>query len=230
MNEFLKRSSILEKKIAYQTAFFIVLCSTVLLNVIFKINPQLFLEGAFIVVCILLGIGFRHIHIGYIFIISAGLSYLSGYLGKMGFHGKDLVFYFFHWLSYFLVSSVIKMLIQRFEKDQDDTILLVKTLSKALDARDAYTAFHSENVAKYSYQIAVKMKQRPMMCQGIFIGALLHDIGKIGIPENILNKPGRLTEAEYALIKCHPQKGYDMVSHISKFKSKRFARHHFIPP
>ncbi len=218
MNEFLKRSSILEKKIAYQTAFFIVLLSTILLNVIFKIDPELFLEGSFIVVSILMGIGFRHIHIGYIFIISAGLSCLSGSLGNVGFHGKDLLFYLFHWLSYFLVSAVIKMLILRFEKDQEDTILLVKTLSKALDARDAYTAFHSENVAKYSYLIAEKLKLRPMMRQDIFIGALLHDIGKIGIPENVLNKPGRLTEAEYACIKNHPQKGHDMVSHISKFK------------
>jgi HD-GYP domain-containing protein (c-di-GMP phosphodiesterase class II) len=57
-------------------------------------------------------------------------------------------------------------------------------------------------------------------CHYIYIGALLHDIGKIGLPENILNKPSKLIDAEFELIKQHPQRGYEMVNHITKFKKK----------
>lgn len=218
MNEFIKRNSLLEKKRIYQAAFFIVIFSTLILRLIFNINPELFLEGTFIVVCILLGIGFRHISYWYIFLVTLLLSYLSGYIGGMGILGMDIIYYAFHWMAYFLLTSMIKLLIQNYEKEQEDTLSLVVALSKTLDARDGYTASHSENVAKYAVMIAERLKLPERMCQNIFIGALLHDIGKIGIPEHIVNKPARLTDSEYEAIMQHPKMGYEMVNHISKFE------------
>jgi HD-GYP domain-containing protein (c-di-GMP phosphodiesterase class II) len=218
MNEFIKRNSILEKKRIYQFGFFIVLLATLMLHLIVKIDPSFFVEGALVVVCILLGIGFRQIHIGYIVIVTAVLTYLDGYIDRVDFRGIDVLFYFLHWILYLVVTSMIRLMIERYLNKQEETLALVLTLSKALDARDPYTAFHSENVAKYAVMIAEKLKLPPRTCYNIFIGALLHDIGKIGVPEAILNKPNPLTTAEFEAIKQHPKAGYDMINHISKFK------------
>lgn len=218
VNEFRRRASILEKRATYQGLFYIVLTAAILLRVFFKMDPRLFLEGTFVAICIFMGIGFRHKSIHILLIGTGALSCLIGYLSMMRFQGIDLIFYLIHLGIYFLLTLMIKLLIERYQTEQEDTLTLVITLSKTLDARDPYTASHSENVAHYAALIAEKMQLSARECQNIYIGALLHDIGKIGIPENILNKPSQLTEAEFEHIKQHPQKGCEMVSHIAKFK------------
>lgn len=218
MSEFRKRASILEKRATYQGLFYTFITAAILLRVFFKMDPRLFLEGTFVVVCIFMGIGFRHKSPIILLMGTGALSALSGYLSMVGFHGMDLIFYLFHWGIYFLLTIMIKLLIERYQTEQEDTLALVITLSKTLDARDTYTASHSENVAHYAALIAEKMRLSPRTCQNIYIGALLHDIGKIGVPEHILNKPSQLTEAEFEHIKQHPQRGYEMVNHITKFK------------
>ncbi|WML58901.1 HD-GYP domain-containing protein [Neobacillus sp. PS2-9] len=95
---------------------------------------------------------------------------------------------------------------------------MTATLAVSIDARDEYTAFHSRNVAYYSREIARAIKLPRKVCDDIYIGGLLHDIGKIGVPESILNKPSRLTEVEFNQIKQHPQLGYDMLKYIPYFK------------
>ena len=80
----------------------------------------------------------------------------------------------------------------------------IRALASALDARDPYTAGHSLRVSEYSCAIASSLNLRPDQIDEIRIGALLHDIGKIGIADSVLQKPGRLTEEEFALIKAHP--------------------------
>ncbi|WP_223282857.1 HD-GYP domain-containing protein [Neobacillus kokaensis] len=94
---------------------------------------------------------------------------------------------------------------------------LTEALSNALDYRDTYTQHHSENVAKYAIEIAKKMKLPKNVCEDIYLGGLLHDIGKIGIPEDILKKPGKLTKRELEVIKTHPTIGYEMIKHVSSF-------------
>jgi putative nucleotidyltransferase with HDIG domain len=218
MNEFKRRASILEKRATYQGLFYLVLTAAILLRAFFKIDPRLFLEGTFVVVCIFMGIGFRHKSILVMLIGTGALSFLSGYIGMVGFRGMALIYYLFHWGVYFLLTLMIKLLIDRYQTEQEDTLTLVIALSKTLDARDPYTASHSEKVAHYAALMAEKMCLSQKECQNIYIGGLLHDIGKIGVPENILNKPSQLTEAEFEHIKQHPQKGYEMVNHITKFK------------
>ncbi len=70
-------------------------------------------------------------------------------------------------------------------------------LAKSLDTRDPYTAYHSENVANYALMIAKEMKLSKTVCHNIYVGGLLHDIGKIGLPETILSKPSKLTDGEF---------------------------------
>jgi HD-GYP domain-containing protein (c-di-GMP phosphodiesterase class II) len=104
------------------------------------------------------------------------------------------------------------------QKEQENIISFTTTLSSSIDARDPYTAFHSQNVAYYSREIGKAMHFSKKDSDHLYLGGLLHDFGKIGIPEKILNKPSKLTDEEYEQIKLHPQMGYDMLKHIAYFK------------
>jgi HD-GYP domain-containing protein (c-di-GMP phosphodiesterase class II) len=80
----------------------------------------------------------------------------------------------------------------------------IAALSRSMEAKDLYTGSHTERVAAVAVGLASRLGFRDEELEAIEIGALLHDIGKIGIPENILRKPGKLTEDEWELIKTHP--------------------------
>ena len=83
----------------------------------------------------------------------------------------------------------------------------VRALAAALDARDPYTAGHSERVSRYSVAIGEEMKLDVESIETLRLGALLHDIGKIGVPDEVLRKPGLLSPAEFETIKTHPTAG-----------------------
>lgn len=91
----------------------------------------------------------------------------------------------------------------------------VKALSEAVDAKDRYTSGHSLRVAQYSKMIATKMGKTPEEQEDIYRAGLLHDVGKIRIPEEIINKPGKLTDEEYNIIKIHTVTGYHILRGIS---------------
>ncbi len=87
-------------------------------------------------------------------------------------------------------------------------------LSAAIDAKDRYTCGHSERVALLTFKMATALKLDRATIEQFRIGGMLHDIGKIGVPESALQKCGRLTEAEFAQIKQHPQIGYNILKDI----------------
>lgn len=96
----------------------------------------------------------------------------------------------------------------------------VSALANSLDAKDAYTRGHSERVAWYSVEIGKVMKLATEEVKNLQIGALLHDIGKIGISENIINKASRLTDEEFEVIKTHPVRGANIIE-PAKFLEKK---------
>lgn len=87
-------------------------------------------------------------------------------------------------------------------------------LVEAIDAKDKYTNGHSRRVAKYSKMIAERLGKSEEECNEIHLIALLHDVGKIGIPDAIINKTGKLTDEEYDIIKTHPAVGGEILSKI----------------
>lgn len=104
---------------------------------------------------------------------------------------------------------------------------MVDALSKALEAKNAHMFGHSERVAELSLRMAQQIGLPLAEQERIHIGAHLHDIGKIGIPDAILNKPGKLTESEFAIIRQHPEIGGDIVSKVKVFHSVvDIVRHH----
>jgi putative nucleotidyltransferase with HDIG domain len=93
-------------------------------------------------------------------------------------------------------------------------ISVIRTLAKVLDARDPYTAGHSERVAKYSVWIAHRLGLPSGQCEELYKAALLHDIGKIGVSDEVLRKPTRLTNEEYELMKQHTVIGATILSNM----------------
>jgi putative nucleotidyltransferase with HDIG domain len=94
----------------------------------------------------------------------------------------------------------------------------VGSLASALDARDRYTAGHSRRVSELACGVAQSMNLPPQELEVIRIGALLHDIGKIGIGDGVLQKPGKLTSEEFALIQQHPTIGRRILEGVHGFQ------------
>ncbi|MFZ5649837.1 MAG: HD domain-containing phosphohydrolase [Bacillota bacterium] len=91
----------------------------------------------------------------------------------------------------------------------------IYAFAEAIGARDCYTMGHSEKVAEYSRLIAEKMGLNQQQADLAYLCGVVHDVGKIGIPEEVLNKSGPLNSEEYRLIMGHPQMGASILSHIS---------------
>jgi putative nucleotidyltransferase with HDIG domain len=94
----------------------------------------------------------------------------------------------------------------------------VRALTSAIDAKDPYTHGHSERVARVAVCIGEEMGLDKEQLDTIYLGGLLHDIGKIGIDDQVLNKPGALTPEEYEHIKKHPQLGYDILRGVRQLQ------------
>ena len=90
----------------------------------------------------------------------------------------------------------------------------VAVIANTVEARDPYTAGHQRRVAKLACAIATEMGLSSNQIDGIRVGGLLHDLGKIHVPAEILSKPGRLSLPEYELLKTHPQAGYDILKGV----------------
>lgn len=90
----------------------------------------------------------------------------------------------------------------------------IYALTAAIDTKDHYTFNHSRNVAYYATELAYAYKMNEDLVEIVRQAALLHDIGKIGIPEQILNKPGKLTEEEYEIVKGHVENSIGIIRHL----------------
>jgi len=94
----------------------------------------------------------------------------------------------------------------------------VKALAAAIDGKDKYTRGHSERVARFSVAIGKRMGMEEAELETLRISALLHDVGKIAIDDNILKKPAALTNEEFEIMKTHPQRGFKIMSQIPAMK------------
>ncbi len=106
-------------------------------------------------------------------------------------------------------------LVEQFQNEnilsQNHLIEVVTSLASTIDAKDEYTKDHSSSVSRYSVALAKAINLPEKEIERIKLGALLHDIGKIGIPENVLKKPGKLTEEEFRIIQQHPTIGVEKI-------------------
>ncbi|MEI8189415.1 MAG: HD domain-containing phosphohydrolase, partial [candidate division NC10 bacterium] len=91
---------------------------------------------------------------------------------------------------------------------------VINVIVMAVETRDPYTAGHQKRVGDLAWAIAGEMGLPPEQVEGIRIAGVIHDLGKISIPSEILNMPRKLSEIEYGLIKTHSQKGYDILKEV----------------
>jgi putative nucleotidyltransferase with HDIG domain len=129
-----------------------------------------------------------------------------------------------------LAAAQIGALIAGFEHAENAQRLYRETLaslSNALEAKDEYTSQHTEEVVRLAVSVAAELGLDLDGVRNIELGAVLHDIGKVRVPEAILNKPGPLTEAEWAVMKTHPEVGEKILRPIKSLNAiLPIVRHH----
>jgi len=107
---------------------------------------------------------------------------------------------------------------ERLETESQAMLASISSLVQALEARDQYTRGHSEDVSKICIELAKRMNVAQDELEDIAIAARLHDIGKIGVRDDVLLKPGKLTDSEFAMIKRHPVVGAKILEPIPRLE------------
>ena len=116
---------------------------------------------------------------------------------------------------------------ERARKIEEMSFLTIQTLANAIDAKDPYTKGHSTRVSQYAMLMAEELGWEPERINDLRYAALLHDIGKIGVPDSILNNPKKLTDVEYDIIKSHTTMGSDILRDRTMIRSAEdVARSH----
>jgi putative nucleotidyltransferase with HDIG domain len=138
-----------------------------------------------------------------------------GVLLAIGYMSYDLLGIFFFLGPLLLARYSYKLYIDM-KKVYIDT---VKALSQAVEIKDTYTQGHSMRVSEYAVELGKRVRLSNKRLENLRMAAILHDIGKIGIEENILNKSGVLTEEEFDKIKQHPENGVKIIQDISFLKN-----------
>lgn len=115
-------------------------------------------------------------------------------------------------------SAIALQNAQLYQNLQESFLSTVRSLAQAVDAKDSYTAGHSSRVTLYSVLIAEEMGLSEDEIKNIRMSGLLHDVGKIGIKDSVLSKPGQLDDAEFAIMKSHPSVGAGILKPVIQLK------------
>ena len=184
---------------------------------------------------------YKDVVIGFLFLILTGIIQMSMYFIRVRtFEGNAISIGVFVLLIVSIYHSVIEIKRVRDEKDylkrkvtvnelkiEKLTYQALETLANTIDAKDKYTNGHSKRVAEYSKDIAKRMGKDDDETIAIYFMGLLHDIGKIGIRDDIINKKNKLTDEEFMVIKNHPTIGYDILKNMTEIPNIEYgARWH----
>ncbi|HET7771749.1 MAG TPA: HD-GYP domain-containing protein, partial [Chloroflexota bacterium] len=120
-----------------------------------------------------------------------------------------------------LPAAIIYLSTKRYVQLIEQTIGAVEALADTVDRRDPYTFEHSKRVAEYSQRIARAMKLSAEDVEQIRLAARVHDLGKIGVPNHVLHKEGPLTDEEWAVMRDHPEMGYEILAKFPEYKQGR---------
>jgi len=125
------------------------------------------------------------------------------------------------------LSDIFKAERRRSDQLRDSYVATVRALTNAVEARDAYTGKHAERVAAYGLELARRISPALAADPQTEFGFLLHDVGKVAIPDDVLHKAGDLSVAEEALMRRHPEIGQEIVAHIRFLDTASLTvRHH----
>jgi HD-GYP domain-containing protein (c-di-GMP phosphodiesterase class II) len=105
------------------------------------------------------------------------------------------------------------------DRYRKQVLAMACTLISVVDLRDSYTGGHSSRVGAYARSIALQLGMQDAQLDNVVMAALMHDIGKVGVPDHVLLKPGKLTDEEFEQIRKHPELGWMALKSIDEFKS-----------
>ncbi|MCR5701391.1 MAG: HD-GYP domain-containing protein [Lachnospiraceae bacterium] len=156
--------------------------------------------------------------LGITFVIFSGTQffYTNKSLSIAVFVFSDILLFLFIWAFYVIIKNInsTNEAIEARDEVKTLSVEVMEALAHTIDAKDEYTRGHSVRVAKYSRMLAEKLGLSSEECENVYYMALLHDIGKIGVPNEIINSPSKLTDDEYAVVKTHPCVGFDILAEI----------------
>lgn len=157
--------------------------------------------------------------------VGADISMISVYDYVKGYFFQLAIIAVIFFAGYIFVTIRLTVAFRRAEKlerivdqqNRDKKLLreIIEAFAKIVDLKDSYTRGHSFRVATYTKMLAKELGYDDETVEKYYDIALMHDIGKVGIPDSVLNKPGKLTDEEFALIKSHTERGYDVLKKIS---------------
>ncbi len=122
---------------------------------------------------------------------------------------STMIAWVFIWAFYVIIKNLSAT-----NEIKELSVEIMEALAHTIDAKDEYTKGHSVRVARYSKMLAEKMGMTKDECEDVYYMGLLHDLGKIGVPNEIINSPTKLTDEQYDVIKTHPVLGFDILSEI----------------
>lgn len=166
----------------------------------------------------------------YFFTMNARLGMLSNIV--MAPFGLILAFMFNEYKYGGVLLFLFPIVLARYTfslyiESKSQYVQTVDTLMRAMEARDKYTEGHSQRVAEIASKIAKQLKYSDIKIERLNIASLLHDVGKIGIDDYILRKPGKLSDEEYETIKKHPEIGFNILKDIKNLENiLPIVRHH----
>lgn len=138
-----------------------------------------------------------------------------------------LIFYYMFFQSERYRDEIIEKHVEQTQMSERLTLQMVMALARTVDAKDSYTNGHSQRVAEYAREIAKRLDKSEDFQREIYYMGLLHDIGKIGVPDHIINKTSRLTDEEFSTIKSHPVIGAEVLQDITEMPNLYYgARWH----
>lgn len=142
--------------------------------------------------------------------------YVAGYLLAVLSNGEP-------WLALVMMIPVagIQLAVARSVQLMEQTIAAVESMADVVDRRDPYTFQHSQSVADHAVRTARRLRLPNREVELIRLAARVHDLGKIAVPDEVLHKKGRLSEAEFALMKKHPETGVEILAKFPEYKRGR---------
>jgi putative nucleotidyltransferase with HDIG domain len=143
-------------------------------------------------------------------------TYVAGYLLAVLSNGRP-------WLAVVMMGPIagVQMALKRSVQLREQTVAAVESMADIVDRRDPYTFKHSESVADHAVRTARKLGLPDREVELIRLSARVHDLGKIAVPDDVLHKQGRLTEAEFELMKRHPQTGVEILEKFPEYRRGR---------
>jgi putative nucleotidyltransferase with HDIG domain len=142
--------------------------------------------------------------------------YVAGYLLALLSSGRP-------WLAVVMMAPIaaIQLALTRSMQLMEQTIAAVESMADVVDRRDPYTFQHSQSVADHAVRTARRLQLPDKEVELIRLAARVHDLGKIEVPDEVLHKQGRLSEAEFELMKKHPATGAEILAKFPEYKSGR---------